>query len=568
MADAPSGVLKQLGLYAIATIVGLAALMWGLSWASSLFGSAERSQAALDADTRTASFVLTDEPPQLDSSKTTDALSGMVLGHVMEGLLGYDHENQLVGRVAERWDVRADGATFWLRRNATWSNGTPITAHDFVYAWRLAVDPTNASQYAFLLFAVKNGEAVTKGELPTTELGVRAVDDYTLEVEFQNPTAYFDKLVAFPTYYPINEAFRTSVGDRYGADADTLNYSGPYMIESWVHGASLKMVRNPNYWDSNRGGLDVIDFPYITADANARLNLFKDGKIAAAGLNAENLDEALRQRWQMNAFAEGVVFYIEFNHRDGRPTANLNLRKALQLVNDPAELVYRVTKIPGYLPGKSLFPVWVRGVEGYFRQEYPAPEVAIDHEKARWHLEQAKRELGVDELPPLILLTGDNPLSTLQSEYYQDLFRRTLGLEVRIDKQIFKQRLEKMTAGEFDLVMAGWGPDFDDALTFGDLFASWNEQNRGRYASSELDAQVRIAQSSVIPQERMDAFGEIQRILFEDVVILPGYERGIVYVLDDRLGGVVRRAVGPDPDYTNAYIRSDNGTDSDVRDDV
>lgn len=554
-ASGSSSVLRQLGLYALLTIIGIVLLMWAMSWIASVTGSAERTQTAIDAEARSASFLLGDEPPQLDSSKATDALSGMVLGHVMEGLLAYNENNQLTAGVAERWDIRERGATFWLRRDARWSNGEPITAHDFVYSWRTAVDPVNSSQYAFLLYAVKNGEAITQGKLPVEELGVRAIDDYTLEVEFENSTAYFGKLVAFSTYYPINEKFHKAVAGRFGADADTLLYSGPYMIDSWVHGASLKMVRNPHYWNPDRGGLDIIDFPYITPDPNARLNLFKDGKIAIAGLSAEHLNEAINRRWQMNAFAEGVVFYIEFNHRPGRVTGNLHLRRAMQLVNDPAELVYKVTKLPGYLPGKSLFPVWVQGVNGFFRQEYPAPEAPVNIEQARWHLEQAKKELGVDEIPPLMLLTGDNPLSTLQSEYYQNRFRRTLGLEVRIDKQIFKQRLEKMTAGEFDLVMAGWGPDFDDPLTFGDLFASWNEQNRGKYASAALDAQVRIAQRSVDTQERMDAFGEIQQILFDDAVILPGYERGIVYVVDDRLEGVVRRAVGPDPDYTFARIK-------------
>jgi oligopeptide transport system substrate-binding protein len=153
-----------------------------------------------------------------------------------------------------------------------------------------------------------------------------------------------------------------------------------------------------------------------------------------------------------------------------------------------------------------------------------------------------------------VLLTGDSPLSNKQAEYYQDLFGRALGLEIRIDKQIFKQRLAKMTSGDFDMVAAGWGPDFDDPLTFGDLYASWNGNNRGLYNSAGLDRQVRIAQGSLDPKTRMDAFGEIQRILIEDAVILPNYERGIVFVQDPRLKGVVNRSVGTDPDYTNAYL--------------
>lgn len=134
------------------------------------------------------------------------------------------------------------------------------------------------------------------------------------------------------------------------------------------------------------------------------------------------------------------------------------------------------------------------------------------------------------------------------------MFRKTLGLNMKIDKQIFKQRLAKMLSGDFDLVLAGWGPDYDDPLTFGDLFASWNLNNRGRYMNPELDKWVRVAQNEQDTRTRMDAFGEIQRILIDDAVILPGYERGITYVTHPQMKGMVRRAVGPDPDFSNAWI--------------
>ena len=152
------------------------------------------------------------------------------------------------------------------------------------------------------------------------------------------------------------------------------------------------------------------------------------------------------------------------------------------------------------------------------------------------------------------MLSGDNPSSNKQSEYYQALYKRELDIEVKIDRQIFKQRLAKMTAGDFDLVLAGWGPDYDDPLTFGDLFASWNANNRGRYNNPNLDAFVEIAQSSTDPKTRMDAMAGIQQIIHDDVVILPSFERGLVYVEHPQVKGVIRRAVGTDPDFTNAFI--------------
>jgi oligopeptide transport system substrate-binding protein len=548
---------KQLLIFAALAISGIAVLMMGLSWASSLTGAASGGNNAVDPATNSITVFLREEPPQLNSSLSTDQVSGSVLGHVIEGLLRYDENNQLAPAVAERWELREDGATFWLREDALWSDGKPVTAHDFVFGWKTGLDPANASEYAFILYAIKNGEAINKGELPLASLGVQAIDDHTLEVDFERPLAYFDKLVAFSTYAPIREDFYRAMDGAYGADADKLLYNGPFVISSWVHGASLRMDRNPLYWNKDRARLDTIDFAYITSDPNATLNLFKDNKIAYASLQAENLNNAMEQRWQIDRFMDGSVFYIEFNHREGRLTANHHLRKALQLATDSAELVYKVTKLPGYLPGESLFPVWLKGVDGYLREEYPANYPSMDVEQARWHLERARQELGIDEFPPLILLSGDNPISSIQSEYYQQVFRKHLGLDIKIDKQIFKQRLAKMLSGDFDMVLAGWGPDYDDPLTFGDLFASWNLNNRGAYRNPELDRWVRVAQNEQDTKARMDAFGEIQRILIEDAVILPNYERGITYVTHPQLKGMVRRAVGPDPDFSNAWIEGD-----------
>ena len=210
--------------------------------------------------------------------------------------------------------------------------------------------------------------------------------------------------------------------------------------------------------------------------------------------------------------------------------------------------------MPGYLPGKSLFPYWVEGMDGPFRDEYPVPEQPRNIELAREHLAMALDELGLEELPPLVFLSSETPVARIQAEYYQEVFKRYLDIDLLIDAQIFRQRLEKMTAGDFDMVGAGWGPDYNDPLTFADLFASWNLSNRGRYSNPALDAQVRIAQSSLDRQERFDAFGEIQRILTEDVVIMPDYERGYVYVTDSQVRGIVRHVFASEVDFTHAWI--------------
>jgi oligopeptide transport system substrate-binding protein len=546
---------RSLALYAAYVLLAVAILIYILAFFAGSTGIAING-GAINEERNSITIALSEEPPQLDSTRSTDAVSFVVLAHTMEGLIAYDQNDQLTPGAAERWEIRDDGATFWIREEATWSDGQPVTAHDFEFAWKRVLDPDTAAEYAFILYPIKNAEAVNQGNLPKEMLGVRAVTDLVLEVDFERPTPYFDKLVAFNTYFPVREDFFESTNGRYGADAGMLLSNGPYILTEWIHGASMLWEKNPYYWNSEKGLLDEIVTAYITNDANANLNLFKDGQIVQTGLTAPMLPTAMEQRWQIDRFMDGTLFFLEFNHREGRITDNLNFRKALYLAQDSSELVYKVLKEASYLPAESLFPIWIQGLQGAFRKEYPLPKHSLDLKKAREYLDLARQELGLEEFPPIILLTGDSSLSLLAAEYYQELYKKNLGLELRIDAQIFKQRLAKMTSGDFDIVMAGWGPDYFDALTFGDLFASWNLNNRGRYQSEEMDNLVRTAQSELDPQKRMDAFGSIQELIYSDVVIIPMYERGVSFVVDPRLKGFKRRSVGPQVDYNYAYIDS------------
>jgi len=550
--------VKQLFVLGVIGIAGFALLLTVLGWAASVTGGGAAAGRAIDVASRTVTTSIRNEPPNLDSTRATDAQSIMLLGHVIEGLLRYDRNGNLIPGVAERWDLKPTGATFWLRGDARWSDGQPVTAHDFVFGWRTAVDPATASQYAFIVYAVKNGEAINRGELPREQLGVRAVDDRTLEVEFENPIAYFDKLVAAQTYLPVREDFYRSRQGRYGADAGDLLYNGPFRIASWVHGANMKLVKNEYYWNRDAVRLDSLNIGYITRDAQARLNLFRDGRVADVDyLPGEAIESVLKDRSDLHRYAEGSVWMLLLNFRAGRPTANVHLRRAMQLVNDQAELVYRVLKTPSYTVAESLFPSYIKGEHALFRLEHPPPHVTLDLAAARAELALAKRELGVTELPPLVLLADDLPAAVTHSEYLQEYLRRTLGIAIKIDRQDFRHRLAKQEAGDFDIGLFGWSADYDDPLSFADLFASWNPNNHGAYNGAALDAQVRIAQQSVDPHTRLNAFAEVQRILIEDVVVLLAYERGVMYVQDPRLKGVGRNSIGSTPDYTMAYLTVD-----------
>src|SRR5690606_12034939 len=197
-------------------------------------------QNGVDFARQSVQIALTGEPRNLNSIRATDQLSIFYLEHVKEGLLRKNARNELVGGVAERWEMEGTRARFWLRRNAMWSDGKPVTAHDFVFAWRQVVNPEVAAEYASIMYPVKNAEAINKGELPLEALGATAIDDYTLEVELESPTGYFLSLTSFMIYYPVREDFYTAQNGRYFADTQNMIFNGPFKITRWVHGASVR----------------------------------------------------------------------------------------------------------------------------------------------------------------------------------------------------------------------------------------------------------------------------------------------------------------------------------------
>lgn len=515
---------------------------------------AAAAAAAVGAQHQRVTLALAAEPPSLNSLLATDSVSFFVLAHVMEGLTRYGPDGTLEPAVAERWELREDGATFWLRRDARWSDGVPVTAHDFVFAWREALRPATGSQYAFILYPIANAEAINRGNMAVERLGVEAAGDHRLEVRFERPCPYFVSLTAFMTYLPLREAFFRERGGRYAADASDLLYNGPFTLAHWVHGARLILKRNPHYWERQAIRLSEIDIAYITADLSTTYNLFKDGAVALAQLEAETLADALDQGYPIRQLDSGALSYLSFNFREGRVTANRELRRAIQAIFDPSVLVNKVIGMPGNRPAVSLFPRAVRGAKGRLRDEHPPAPVARSLARAHTYLAEARRQLRLETLPPLVLLAGDSPQAAKEAEFFQALLGQGLGLDIRIDKQVFRQRLEKMSRGEFDIVAANWAPDFDDPITFGDLFASWNENNRGGYRSNEYDRWVRAAMATTDPVARARAMAQLQRIIQQDVPILPTYERGLVYVQHPRLKGVVRNIFGGDPNLRDAWV--------------
>jgi oligopeptide transport system substrate-binding protein len=210
--------------------------------------------------------------------------------------------------------------------------------------------------------------------------------------------------------------------------------------------------------------------------------------------------------------------------------------------------------LPGNLPASSLFPRTLKGQHKFFFEEFPPPLPPRGVALARRELALAQRELNIKQWPPLVLLAGVSPTAKKQAEYLQQLLQRGLNIPVRIDNQIFKQTIEKMNRGDFDIAMAGWLPDFDDAITYGDLMASWNDNNRGRYNSPQYDALVRAANASGDQTVRIPLFAQMQQLLIDDVPILPTFESAEMYAINPQLRGVARALFGGDLDFRSAYV--------------
>lgn len=510
--------------------------------------------AGVDFKNQSITIALLQEPPNLDTTRTTDLVSFFVLGHVNEGLVRYDRRGRLSPGVAESWDVTDEKITFYLRENARWSDGSPVTAADFVFSWQLINDPKTAAPYASIMYPIKNAEKVQKGELPLQSLGVRAVDPATLVVELENPCGYCVAVMVHAAFYPVKQSFYESQGERYGAEVENLLFNGPFKLTSWIHGSKLIMVKNDNYWNQSIVNLNQISIGYITSDNRTRLNLFRDGSIALARLGAETVLDAVEQGIRLRTFVTGGMAYIRFNTMNDRFTANKKIRQAIQLVFDSDEFVNKIIAIPGYKSSYSFFPSWLRGVDDRFIKEYPVEKPRSDIKKARQLISEAKAESGLEEIPDLTLLTVTSPTGAKIAEYFQGQLKQTLGLEIKVDQQTFKQYLEKSARGDFDLCVSSWYPDFDDIVTYADLLGSHNANNRGRYVNPIYDEWLARLQGSSDPQVRMQAAAELQRIIVEDVPVLPMAETGSAYVQHPRLKGVIRRALGADPDYTYARV--------------
>ena len=493
------------------------------------------------AGKKAISINIASEPPELLSVLTTDTTSMTVLRHVVENLVMLDENNEVIPGVAESWEYDAASLTytFKLRQNSKWSTGQPVTAKDFVFAWQTLVNPKTAAEYSYMGYILKNGEAIATGKMDVSELGVKAVDDYTLQVTLERPVPYALSMFSFVVFAPINEENYTTLGETYGKDANTLPTNGAFKVASWTHESDIVLAKNTEYWNVEKVNLDEVKMLMIS-DTNAALNEFKSGGAQMIGLNGEQAAQMKSEGNEVLTYDDGSCWYFEFNTtKEG--LKNAKIRRALTLGVDAKLFIEGVVKNSSTV-ATSFTPPAVNGVSGKFKDAV-GDLIPRDNNfaEAKRLLEEGMKEEGLTSLN-LSYICDDGDTAAKYAAYFQEQWKKNLGVEVTIQAMPFKSRIERMQNKDFDIVMAGWGPDYNDPMTFLDLFVTGGGNNHTSYSSAEYDALIKAATEEADVNKRQELLIQAEKVLMTDLPIGPIYNRARDYIVADGLTGVIRTA--------------------------
>lgn len=521
--------------------------------------SKEDSQAKAKGDTSSAKQVInlveTAELPTMDTTLTTDGTSSNVMNNTMEGLYRLGKDNKLVPGVAESYEKTEDGKkyTFKLRKDAKWSNGDPVTAKDFVYSWQRAVDPDTAAKSAYIMFDVKNAEKINMKQLPPDQLGVKAVDDYTLEVELDNPVPYFVDLTVYPLFYPLNEKYVKEQGAKHGLEANTTLYNGPFVLSEWKHEQSFQLKKNPSYWDNKEVKLDEINYNIVKDTATA-VNLYETKAVDRVYLSAEFVDKYKGGK-DFKTTSDPTVYFLRLNEKNPA-LANKNIRKAISMGFEREAMVNTMLN-NGSKGAYGIVPAdFTKGPDGKDFRKENGNLVKADAKEAKKYWEAGKKEIGKDKIE-LELLNSDTELAKKTSEYLKGELEKNLpGLTVNIKTQPFAQVLKLESSGDYDMSFSGWGPDFPDPMTFLDLFVTNGAQNKMGYSNPKYDEIITKAKKDGSDlQARWNNLLSAEKMLFDDAAIAPIYQRGRAYLQRETVQDIYINKYGPELSFKWASVK-------------
>ena len=433
----------------------------------------------------------------MDSSMNTDVIGAQNITNTMEGLYRFDGKTLKPAIAKKVVKPTNNGLTYTFDlKHTKWSNGKPVTAEDFVYAWRRTVDPKTASQYAYIYSGVLNADKINSGKKPVDTLGIKALTPYKLQVTLEDPIPYFNTLMASSTFYPQYKPVVEKAGKQYGLSSKGMVFNGPFKLTNWnVSKNSWTEVKNNSYWNAKAVKLKKVQY-YVVKDANTGLNLYDANRINRLEKISGDTARQVSNYKTFSIDKQAANFYIELNQKKYKFFRNAKIRQAISMSIDRKQLTNNVLGKTGSIEN-TIVPVGI--------SFNPKTKVDFTKEKtlqssnkySEYNPTEAKKlwkegiaETGQKNLS-FTLLGDDTDGSKKQNEYLQGQLEKNLpGLKITLSNVPFKSRLDKSTSGDFDMVVTGWNADYPDPYTFLGIFTTGNPQNNGKYSNKEFDALI------------------------------------------------------------------------------
>lgn len=496
----------------------------------------------------------------LDSAKAYDQVAFTALKQVSEGLYRIQADGTLAPAGAKDYTLSEDGLTytFQLREDAKWSNGDPVTAQDYVYAWQRAINPETGSANAERFSLLENGKEIQAGEAEVSSLGVEAKGEYELVVRLAEPRANFLYYLTTANYYPQHQASVEAAGDAYGSSSEHFLGNGPFIIEDWS-ATSLTWVnrKNPNYYGADAIEVEAVHYD-VVKDVNTAVELWEAGQIDATLISGPLLAE-FQGHEQLISFPGRSHSYIEFGISSSQPLQNEHVRKAFSLVIDRDTLTQQILsggaeKVKGLVPQKAAFNTETG--EDYVDQQ---PDYALFNiEEAKQHWEKAKEELGLDSIE-LALLVTDNETSKTVGEYIQGQVENNLeGFKIALTPLPAKNRFEQMMSFQFDIALGGWSGSLGDPDEFLVNFLTGAEHNHAQFFDEEYDRLVEVANSPEAiadPVKRFELLHEAENYLLDRQILVPLIQTNQNYLVGEKIKDLQVLPDGSGVDFTSLTFK-------------
>ncbi len=562
-------------LKAILAVAIASAMAIGLVGCGGSGSSATEQTAAAGADTTTAAAdttvaagssdlnIMLETPVEsLDPQQATDGTSFEVIANYTDGLMQMDASGKAVEALAESYELSEDGLTytFHIREDAKWSNGTPVTAADFVFAWQRAVDPTVASEYSYMLSdigQVKNAAEIIAGDKDKSELGVTAVDEKTLQVELNVPVSYFLSLMYFPTFYPVNEEFYTSCGDTFATSPETVLSNGAFVLDSYEPAATaFHLTKNADYYNADSVQLAGLNYQVIQ-DSQQALMSYQTGALDTTLVNGEQVDQ-VKDDPEFKAIGAGYLWYVSPNVSEVPELANLNVRMALTMAIDREAVTNDVLKDgsePTYTAVPPQFATGPDGSDFSADQTKFADVCAYDADKAAEYWQKGLEELGISELSLDMVVDADDAPQKV-AQVLKEQWETTLpGLTVTLTIEPKKQRVQDMQDGNYQLGLTRWGPDYADPMTYLGMWITDNSNNYGLWSNADYDAIIAECTTGDLctdAEGRWNRMFDAEKIVMDEAVIFPLYTQCNAEMLSSKVTGIEFHPVALNRVYKNA----------------